>query len=173
MAGAKTRFGFQGGSDPPGGDEPQSARTVYGHDIHLQLPAGFTAPRPPGHHAPVSPAPPARPTALAGPAVVPVAAVNAGSTERCLRPNESRLARFLGRWTRSGRFLSPSRIGLETDEPLDLPRDTTLRNVLLVLLAALLAFGVTFAAVTLRARWSAAPPAAPVPAQAPATGSAR
>jgi hypothetical protein len=70
-------------------------------------------------------------------------------------PRQSRLARFLGRWTRSGRFESRSRMDLDADEDLELPRDTTGRNVLLVLLVALLTFGLTFAIGKLRQRFAA------------------
>jgi hypothetical protein len=94
------------------------------------------------------------------------------------RPPQSRLARFLGRWTRSGRFESRSRMDLDADEDLELSRDTTGRNVLLVLLVALFAFGLTFAIVKLRQRFAApavegliqtiAPPQPP-PVPAPAT----
>jgi hypothetical protein len=164
MAGAKTRFGFMGGSDPPDAEGPQSARTVYGHDIHLQLPPGFVPPRPPGSPTPLSPAP-ARWTPSA-PVRAPMAeqeSTNPIPTRAPARPRQSRLARFLGRWTRSGRFESRSRMDLDADEDLELPRDTTGRNVLLVLLVALLAFGLTFAIVKLRQRFAA--PALEGPAQ--------
>jgi hypothetical protein len=77
------------------------------------------------------------------------------------RPRQSRLARFLGRWTRSGRFESRSRLDLDADEDLELPRDTTGRNVFLVLLVALFTFGLTFAIVRLRQRFAAPAPEGP------------
>jgi hypothetical protein len=179
MAGAKTRFGFHGGSEPPDDEESRSARTVFGHDVHLQLPPGFSDPRPPASPTPPPP-PPAWPSATATGAVVPACeAPNATSTERRTRPRPSRLARFLGRWTRSGRFEARSRMRTEVygeaaGGDLDVPRDTTGRNVLLVVLAALLAFGITFAAVKIRHRLSAPPPALPgqttvLPAKSTAT----
>jgi hypothetical protein len=89
-------------------------------------------------------------------------------------PRQSRLARFLGRWTRSGRFESRSRMDLDADEDLELPRDTTGRNVLLVLLVALFTFGLTFAIVKVRQRFAAPAPEGPAqtvapPVAAPAT----
>lgn len=181
MAGSKTRFGFMGGADPPDAQEPQSARTVYGHDIHLQLPPGFVPPRPPGSPTPLPPASARWPPSA--PVRAPMAeqeSTNPIPTRAPARPRQSRLARFLGRWTRSGRFESRSRIDLDADEDLELPRDTTGRNVLLVLLVALFTFGLTFAIVKLRQRFAApavegpaqtiAPPQAPPvpPAQPPA-----
>ena len=156
MAGSKTRFGFMGGADPPNAEKPQSARTVYGHDIHLQLPPGFVPPRPPGSPTPLPPAP-ARWTPSA-PVRAPMAeqeSTNPIPTRAPAPPRQSRLARFLGRWTRSGRFESRSRMDLDADEDLELPRDTTGRNVLLVLLVALLTFGLTFAIGKLRQRFAA------------------
>jgi hypothetical protein len=83
---------------------------------------------------------------------------------RAYRPQKSRLARFLGRWTRGGRFQSRSRMNDATrlDDPveddLELPRDTTGRNVLLVLVIAGLTFLITFAIVRIRQRHAAASP---------------
>jgi hypothetical protein len=58
----------------------------------------------------------------------------------------------------------------DLDDNFDLPRDTTGRNVLVVLLVAALAFGVTFAIARLRQGTAAptAPPAVLVPPPAPA-----
>jgi len=170
MGGSKTRFGFAGGSEPPDNDEPQSARTVFGHDIHLQLPPDFTPPRPPGVPTPVPPA--AARWSVAAPVPTPVSEQESTSpvpARRPTRPRQSRLARFLGRWTRSGRFVSRSRMDLEADDDLALPRDTTGRNVLLVLLVAGLTFGVTFAVVKLRQRLAAPIPQPQAQAVAPPT----
>jgi len=169
MGGSKTRFGFVGGSDPPDSEEHQSARTVFGHDIHLQLPPGFTPPRPPGSPTPLPP--PARtPWTAAAPVPIPVSEQESTSRVprgRPSRPSPSRLARFLGYWTGSGRFISKSRLDLEAGEDVELPRDTTGRNVLLVLLVAGLTFGATFAIVKLRQRHSGTAPEPPAPAMAP------
>ena len=57
---------------------------------------------------------------------------------RQYKPQKSRLARFLGRWTRGGHFQSRSRMSDSailddaSDHNLDVPRDTAGRNVLLV-----------------------------------------
>jgi hypothetical protein len=160
MAGSKTRFGFLGsGEEPPESGEPGSARTVLGHDIHLQkLPSGIIAPETHPKPAPVLPAHvPVTP--------LPRAAVTAPMQDsitepvprgRRYTPRQSRLARFLGRWTKSGRFESRSRLGDSgrmddfVDDDLEVPRDTTGRNVLLFLAVALLTFLVTFAIVKLR-----------------------
>jgi len=152
MAGSKTRFGFAGdGSEPPDGEESRAARTVIGHDIHLRLPTGFVPPRTPESPTPLPP--PLAPRVPAPPARVILPEEDTDESvaaRRRRRPRTSRLARFLGRWTRSGRFVSNSRLGDEADVDLELPRDTTGRNVILVLLVALFAFGLTFAIVRLR-----------------------
>ena len=156
MSGSKTRFGFVGGSDPPDAEAPQSARTVYGRDLHLQLPPGLAPPQP-AVPTPLPPAP-ARWTPAA-PVRAPMPeqeSTNRISVQRTTRPRKSRLARFLGHWTRSGRFESASQMNIEDD--LELPRDTTGRNVLIVLLVAGLTFLITFAIVKLRQR-SVEPPA--------------
>ena len=81
------------------------------------------------------------------------------------RPQKSRLARFLGRWTSSGRFESRSslhnscRMDDGNDDDLEVPRDTTGRNVLLVLVVAILTFLVTLAIMRLRQRHASPRPA--------------
>jgi hypothetical protein len=83
---------------------------------------------------------------------------------RAYRPQKSRLARILGRWTTGGHFQSRSRMGDSTrlddpdDDDLELPRDTTGRNALLVLVIAALTFLFTFAIVRLRQRHPGSPP---------------
>ncbi len=165
MAGSKTRFGFLGnGDEPPDSGDPKAARTIIGHDIHLpKLPSGFEQPSP---HLPPTPLAPAR---IAYPRSRP-AAVLAPMTEvitesvavrRHYKPQQSRLARFLGRWTRSGHFQSRSRMGDSQadsgDDGLDVPHDTAGRNVLLVLVIAALTFLITFAIVKARQRYAAVP----------------
>jgi hypothetical protein len=167
MAGSKTRFGFLGnGDEPPDSGEHAAARTIIGHDLHLpKLPSGFEQPSP---HVPQTPLAPAR----APYPRLPPAAVSAPMTEaitesvpvrRHYKPHKSRLARFLGRWTRSGHFQSRSRMGdgMTLDDPsdddLDVPRDTAGRNVLLVLVIAALTFLITFAIVKARQHYAAAP----------------
>jgi hypothetical protein len=162
MAGSKTRFGFVGdGSEPPDSEESRAARTVYGHDIHLQLPPGFVPPRPPGSPTPLPPAPPGwtrqQPTPVQPPEQEMAEVMPARSP---YRPHTSRLARFFGRWTGSGRFVPRSRMGDDDDENLELPRDTTGRNVLLVLVVAILTFSLTFAIVRLRQQSAATTPGA-------------
>jgi hypothetical protein len=167
MSGSKTRFGYSGGSDPPDPEETRAARTVFGHDAHLRVPADgdgdVPAPRFPVAPTPVppvqSPVPPAWTPAL--PRDIEFADENPRRDRQRQRQGKSRLARFLGRWTKSGRFLSGSRMDADAALDVGIPRDTTGRNVLLVLLVALLTFAVTFAVVKLRQR----PAAAPVPTQ--------
>jgi hypothetical protein len=172
MSGSKTRFGFAGGSEPPDSDEGRAARTVYGRDVHLQMPAGLEPPRFPVAHPPVPTPPPAAPP-LDRPPVPEADFADENPRRRRPRQGQSRLARFLGRWTQSGRFLSRSRLDLEGDEDLQIPRSTAGRNLLLVLLVALLAFLVTFAVVKLRQRPAAnrptpvQPTAAATPSPAP------
>ncbi|MBN2573343.1 MAG: hypothetical protein JXP73_02145 [Deltaproteobacteria bacterium] len=161
MAGTKTRFGFSGASDPPDTKESRSARTVFGRDIHLQVPSEFSAPPSP---TPVPPALPYSTPAAPVPAPLPEQESTNPIPVRRQRPlRKSRLARFFGRWTRSGRFEASSRMGFDGTEDLELPRDTTGRNVLVVLMVALLAFLVTFAVVKLRQRFLGPPPASTAP----------
>lgn len=167
MAGSKTRFGFLGnGDEPPNSGEPGAARTIIGRDIHLpKLPSGFAQPGPLVSPTPI---PPARiPYAPQPPAAVraPMHEVITESipVRRQYRPQKSRLARFLGHWTRGGHFQARSRMGDSeilddaSDHNLDVPRDTTGRNVLLVLVIAALTFLVTFAIVKIRQRYAGAP----------------
>jgi hypothetical protein len=167
MAGSKTRFGFLGnGDEPPDSGESGAARTIIGHDIHLpKLPSGFAQPGPlvsptpiPAARIPYAPPPPAA-------VRVPMSEVITESVpvRRYYKPQKSRLARFLGHWTRGGHFQSRSRMGDSTilddpgDDNLDVPRDTAGRNVLLVLVIAALTFLVTFAIVKIRQRYAVAP----------------
>jgi hypothetical protein len=162
MSGSKTRFGYTGGSDPPDSDEPQSARTVYGHDIHLRLPSGFPVPEPPPAPAPTPvpvPPPPGQwsPAARVRAPMSEQESTNRIPTPHPPRPRQSRLARFLGRWTRSGRFESNHDWQDEDEGEVDVPRDPTGRNVLLVVLVAGLTFLITFAVVKLRQRLTFSP----------------
>jgi hypothetical protein len=169
MSGSKTRFGYSGGSDPPDPEEIRAARTVFGRDVHLRADGHgeVPAPCPPVAATPVPPAPsPAPPAWTALPRDIEFADENPHRHRQ--RHGKSRLARFLGRWTKSGRFLSKSQLNADAADDVEIPRDTTGRNVLVVLLVALLAFAVTFAVVKLRQRPAAAP-AAPTPPAAAAT----
>jgi hypothetical protein len=175
MSGSKTRFGFSGGSDPPDPEETRAATTVLGHDIHLQLPEGVPPPRFPVAATPVPPptdppmpltpppawAPPVRPTEP----VMDMQDTNPRRQSR--RPQESRFARVLGRWTKSGRFLSRSRMEMEANQHANIPRDTTGRNVLIVLLVAFFTFIVTLSVVKLRQRFAMHPIPPTNPASAP------
>ena len=85
---------------------------------------------------------------------------------RQYRPQKSRLARFLGRWSTGGHFHPRTSSGQPTvlddadDGAMEVPRDRTGRNVLLVLSIAALTFLVTVAMVKIRQRYAAAQPAA-------------
>jgi hypothetical protein len=70
-------------------------------------------------------------------------------SRRPSRPSKSRLALFLGRWTKSGRFVSQSQLSAG-DKNLDIPRDPLARNILLVLAVALVTFLLTLLLVKLR-----------------------
>jgi hypothetical protein len=169
MAGSKTRFGFFGnGEEPPDSGESGAARTVIGHDIHLQkLPSGYARPSAQDSLTPLPPTPVPRTPLPRAPVLAPMPEVITESVavRRPYRPQKSRLARFLGRWTTGGHFRPRSRMGDATtlddadDDDLRLPRDTTGRNVLLVLVIALLTFLVTFAIVKIRQRYAAQEPA--------------
>jgi hypothetical protein len=178
MAGSKTRFGFRGGGEePPDGGESASARTIIGHDIHLQqVPSGFEQPRPsptpiPSARLPYTlPYTPVQPAAILAP--MPETITESVPVRRRYNPQKSRLARILGRWSTGGTFHSSSRLTQparldETDDgaddgALEVPRDTTGRNVLLVLVIAGLTFLVTFALVRIRQRYVPAQPTAAV-----------
>jgi len=180
MAGSKTRFGFFGdgnGEEPPDSGERGAARTIIGRDLHLQQPPdGFPAPVSPSSPTPF-PAAPFRVTPIQR-APTPSARVYAPMPEeitesvpagRRQTPRQSRFARFLGRWTNSGRFVSRSQFGNSgqmdgfDDEDLEVPRDSTGRNVLLVLAIALVTFLITFAIVKVRQHYTSQEPA-PQPA---------
>jgi hypothetical protein len=161
MAGSKTRFGFfTDGGEPQKEDELRAASTVIGRDRHLQIPAGFVLPKlpispKPLPQAPLPPSPYAAPVAL-----MPEEVTEQIPTRRGNRPHQSRIARFLGRWTKSGRFQTQSPTDALDNDPLKVPRDTTGRNVLLFLIVALLTFLVTIAIVKLRQRYALTGPAA-------------
>jgi len=174
MAGSKTRFGFLGsGEEPPDSDGHGAARTVIGHDIHLQkLPSGFAPPGPLGSPTPIPavrvPITPQLPSAVIAPMTEEI--TESIPVRRAYRPRKSRLARFLGRWANGGHFHSRSRMNDATrlddpvDDDLELPCDTTGRNVLLVVVIAGLTFLVTFAVVRTRQRHAVVPPVPGTPA---------
>jgi hypothetical protein len=157
MAGSKTRFGFfTDGGEPPKEDELRAARTVIGRDLHLQIPAGFVLPKLPIAPTPLPRAPlPQAPVPQAAPiAFMPEDITEQIPTRRGHRPHQSRIARFLGRWTKSGRFEAQGPADDLDDDHLKVPRDTTGRNVLLFFIVALLTFLVTIALVKLRQRYA-------------------
>ena len=176
MSGSKTKYGFTGGEDTPDPEEVRSARTVPGHDVHLQMPPDLEPPQFPVARTPVPPEPEPlsspSPRARATP-VRPTVRVDeldeSDPRRRQHRPQPSRLARFLGRWTKSGHFLSNSRMAMKKARTtIRIPRDATGRNVLLVLLVAFFTFIVTLSVVrmtTIRMRQNvmkpSSPPAAP------------
>jgi hypothetical protein len=175
MPGAKTRFGFAGdGSEPPDSDEARGARTIIGRDLHLPMPPAVP---PPSGSSPsasfsaarVVPTPIPRAATPMARAAVPVYQPEETTAELPSRrrspPGQSRLARFLGRWSKSGRLISPPPMPTD-DENLDIPRDPLARNVLLVLGVAVVTFLLTFMVVRLRHRvvrpsQSASSPAVP------------
>jgi hypothetical protein len=166
MAGSKTRFGFIGGGDePPDSGESGAARTIIGHDIHLQkLPSGFEPPRPLDSTTPIPlarvPYPPVRPAAVFAP--MPEAITESVPVRRHYRPQQSRLARFLGRWSTGGGFHPrgntghPMSLNDAHDGAWDVPRARTGLNVLLVLGIAVLTFLVTVATMKIRQRYATA-----------------
>jgi len=168
MAGSKTRFGFIGGGDePPDSGESGAARTIIGHDIHLQkLPSGFEPPRPLGSTTPIPlarvPYPPVRPAVVVAP--MPEAITESVPARRHYRPQQSRLARFLGRWSTGGNFHprgntgQPMLLNDAHDGAWDVPRDRTGLNVLLVLGIAVLTFLVTVATMKIRQRYASTQP---------------
>jgi hypothetical protein len=163
MAGSKTRFGFfTDGGEPPKEDELRAARTVIGRDLHLQIPAGFVLPKHPISPTPLPPTPlPQAPSPHAAPvAFMPEDITEQIPTRRGNQPHQSRIARFLGRWTKSGHFETQGPTDDFDDDNLEVPRDTTGRNVLLFLIVALLTFLVTIAIVKLRQRYASTGPAA-------------
>jgi hypothetical protein len=140
---------------------------MIGHDIHLQkLPSGFEQARPLGAPTPIPlarvPCAPERPAAVVAPMVE---AITDSIPIRRYRPQQSRLARFLGRWSTDGHFHPRSSAGQRTllddvdDEALEVPRDRTGRNILLVLVIAVFTFLVTVAMVKIRQRYVTALPA--------------
>jgi len=171
MSGAKTRFGFAGdGSEPPDSDEARGARTMIGHDIHLPVPQGLGQPASPPLAQPLA-RPFVAPRRLPTPQVLPPmsqAAVpgfvdeekTADLPSRRARPHRSRLARFLGRWTDSGRFVSESELSRDRgrDDYSRVPRDPLARNVLLVLVVAVVTFFLTLLLVRVRQHVAATTP---------------
>jgi hypothetical protein len=137
---------------------------------------------PPGFGSPASP--PSEPSPAAKIAPTPQAPIMARSaipshlteetttelpSRRPSPPRKSRLARFIGRWTESGRFLSESRgPGPGDHDPLEIPRDPLARNVVLVLVVALVTFLLTLLGVKARQHFAAKPSPPSAPAAAPA-----
>lgn len=187
------------GPEPPGSDQDKGARTVIGRELHLQVPPGFvpkpsssqasSAASDPSSQVPssrsvtpswsagsaagVAPEPvPCAPTPRAQAAVREEIAdpATAELPSRRSRPQgPSRLARFLGRWTKSGRFVSEVRPAAHAtrDEDLEIPRDPLARNLVLVLLVASVTFLLTLVAVKTRQHLADKPaPAAASPAPA-------
>jgi hypothetical protein len=95
--------------------------------------------------------------------------VTAELPSRRPRPQgKSRLARFLGRWTESGRFVSESRgpsRGAREDQ--EIPRDPLARNVVLVLVVALVTFLLTLLGVKARQHFASKPSPSSAPITAP------
>lgn len=150
MPGSKTRFGFSGANEPAPreGDAPEApraARTIMGHETHR-----------PGDAAPVQ-APKveveaATPAPAEAKAAVPQPVTREDVTERVLdrhrhtgKSKFPAFARFLGRWTTGGGFLSRSRIS-DSDEALPtLPRYVWPSRIAIFLGAALLSFLIALA----------------------------
>ena len=166
MAGTKTRFGYlgSGGDEPPETGDSGAARTIIGRDLHLpQIPSALAPASTPLAPSPPQPVHGAR-APLAGDRVAApmTEAVTAAIPKRpARRPQPSRFARFLGRWTTGGHFRS-SDAAVEPEMPdddLKLPRETAARNLLLVLAIAALTFLITFAIM----KWREPHAVAPVP----------
>lgn len=103
---------------------------------------------------PTSPVVPASRTPIVAP--VPDEITEEIDARHARRPQKSRLARFLGRWTESGRFVSGGEMGDSTEDNrggVNLPRDPMGRQILVVLAVALLTFLLTVMAVKVHQRF--------------------
>jgi hypothetical protein len=172
---ASTRSGFPGGFT--GGDGPtdvQSARTLYGHDLHLEPGAVDVSPAQPVSQPdePVDLRPVTTEEEFTPPARFP------SHTGKSRFPA---LARLFGRWNTHGRF--EARIA--DDDDLDVvPRERFLRPLAIVVATSAISFFIVVALLKLRDSTGAEPPqplvsapaatqtAAPSPAPAPAPAAA-
>ncbi|HXU79835.1 MAG TPA: hypothetical protein VN914_00440 [Polyangia bacterium] len=159
---ASTRSGLPGGFSG-GGDGPtdvQSARTLYGHDLHLEPGSVDVSPAQPVNQPsdesdegldsrPVTTeeefTPPARFPSHSGKSRFPA------------------LARLFGRWNTQGRFERR----LEDDDLDVVPRERVLRPLAIVVATSAISFFIVVALLKLRDSTSAEPPAAAVSAPAP------
>ncbi len=177
MSGAKTRFGFAGdGSEPPDSDQARGSRTIIGHDIHLPVQPDFRSPTNtasvPQPTVRVPPTPTPRFASPVSRSAIPYylreEATDELPSRRRRTPRQSRLARFLGRWTKSGRFVSDSRgPGRGADGYSRVAHDPMARNVVLVLVVALVTFLLTLLGMKARQHFASKPPQTTVPATAP------
>lgn len=178
MSGAKTRFGFAGdGSEPPDSDRGRGSPTIIGHDIHLPVHPAFSSPTntpsAPPPRARVPPTPTPRFASPVSRSAIPYHLTEEATDElpsrRRRTPRQSRLARFLGRWTKSGRFVSDSRgPGRGGDGYSRVAHDPLARNVVLVLVVALVTFLLTLLGMKTRQHFASKPSQPTVPAAAPA-----
>jgi hypothetical protein len=153
MAGSKTRFGFSGADEPLpleglASGAPRAAVTLTGHETHCASQA--TSPKP----AKIQVQDVARVSASRS--GVPETVVREEVTERLADrgPHTGKskfpaIARLLGRWTKSGVFLSRSRI-LDADDTMPkLPREVWPSRIAIFLGAALLSFLIALAVMKL------------------------
>src|SRR3954452_20203181 len=134
---ASTRSGFPGGFS--GGDGPtdtQSARTLFGHDLHLEPGSVDVSP---GRSAPVDPDA-ARPVTTEEEFTAPVRVPSHSGKSRF-----PALARLFGRWNTHGQFET------NLDDDLDvIPRERFLRPLAIVVATAAISFFIVVALLKLR-----------------------
>jgi hypothetical protein len=142
MSGQKTILGFSSSKDdPPKPNEALAARTVIGREVHLpERNLGPTNDQPidrPAIYEQTQEQPSVIPTPLPEETTVPVVR----SSMRPSHTGKSRfpaIARFFGRWTTGGSFLSKSQ--LDANEELVPAQTKGVRTILLVSVIAVLSF---------------------------------
>jgi len=152
---ASTRSGIPGGFS--GGDGPtdtQSARTLFGHDLHLEPGSVDISPA----HASGPPPEAARPVTTEEEFTAPVRVPSHSGKSRF-----PALARLFGRWNTHGQFEA------NLDDDLDvIPRERFLRPLAVVVATAAISFFIVVALLKLRDSTTGAEPPAPAPVATPA-----
>jgi hypothetical protein len=150
---ASTRSGFPGGFS--GGDGPtdvQSARTLYGHDLHLE-PGSVDISPANQPSAPEEDPERARPVTTEEEFTAPVRVPSHSGKSRF-----PALARLFGRWNTHGQFEA------NLDEDLDvIPRERFLRPLAIVVATAAISFFIVVALLKLRDSTSEDAPELPAP----------